>query len=196
MKRITQLAIVSSALLSVPVLAQQSGDDRSFEGAARDAWLLGKVEMAFTLNEHLNPFAIDTDVESGIVTLRGTVESDIDRDLAGEIAEGVEGVASVNNELIVDTETTTGANDEHTAQIEQADSNWFTDATLTASVKSRLLANGNVDALAIDVDTAGSVVTLSGRVSSEEEKDLAGQVAENTSDVDEVRNMLVVDQAN
>jgi osmotically-inducible protein OsmY len=37
------------------------------------------------------------------------------------------------------------------------------------------------------------VVTLSGRVSSSEEKELAEQIARSTGDVSDVRNQLVVD---
>jgi osmotically-inducible protein OsmY len=189
MKHMIKLAVISSALASVPALAQEPAGDKSFEGAAKDAWLVGKVEMAFTLNEHLNPFSIDTDSENGIVTLTGTVESDIDRDLAEEIAVGVEGVTKVNNELMVDMEKAAA----HDGQTHPP--NWFTDATLTASVKSRLIANGNVDALAIDVDTENAVVTLSGRVRTDEEKDLSAEIAQNTPNVGEVRNLLVVDEA-
>ena len=188
MKRLITLAVVSTALMSLPTLAQESGSSKSFEGAAKDAWLVGKVEMAFTLNEHLNPFVIDTDAENGVITLTGTVENDIDRDLAGAIAEGVEGVSKVNNELEVDMKKTS-------AQSKKARSpNWFTDATTTATVKSRLVANGSIDALAIDVDTEDAVVTLSGRVRSDAEKDLATQVTKNTAHVAEVRNLLVVDK--
>lgn len=185
MKRLITLAVVSSALMSLPA---QSVNSKTFEGAAKDAWLVGKIEMAFTLNEHLNPFVIDTDAESGIVTLTGTVESDIDRDLAGAIAEGVEGVSKVNNELEVDMKKASTQNRHSHSP------NWFTDATTTAAVKTRLLANGSIDALAIDVDTEDAVVTLSGRVRSDAEKDLATQVAKNSANVAEVRNLLVVDK--
>ncbi|HSG66247.1 MAG TPA: BON domain-containing protein [Gammaproteobacteria bacterium] len=188
MKRMLKLALISSALVSLPVLTQESGSEKSFEGAAKDAWLVGKVEMAFTLNEHLNPFSIDTDVDNGIVSLTGTVESDIDRDLAEEIAVGVEGVTKVDNALTVEKSVESDSRP-HSP-------NWFTDATTTANVKTRLIANENIDALAIDVDTENAIVTLSGRVRTDEEKDLSAKVAQNTPSVDEVRNLLVVDEGN
>ena len=185
MKRLFTLAVVSSALMGLPA---QPGNAKTFQGAARDAWLVGKIEMAYTLNEHLNPFVIDTDAENGVVTLSGTVESDIDRDLAGAIAEGVEGVTKVNNDLEIDSKMASSENDHPHSP------NWFTDATTTASVKTRLLANGSIDALAIDVDTQDAVVTLSGRVRSAAEKDLATQVTKGTANVAKVRNLLVVDK--
>ena len=45
---------------------------------------------------------------------------------------------------------------------------WLDDATTTAAVKSRLIANSNTKDLQIDVDTRDDVVTLSGRVATGE----------------------------
>ena len=60
-------------------------------------------------------------------------------------------------------------------------------------MKAKLIGNSNTRGLQIDVDTRGDVVTLSGRVASAEEKQLAGEIARNTGDVKTVRNELVVD---
>jgi hyperosmotically inducible protein len=177
------------ALLSAQALAGAPGD--SFEGAAKDAWLAGKVEMAFTLNQHLNPFEINTDVQEGVVNLTGTVDSGIDRDLAGEIARGIEGVVSVDNDIRVEAVSDQRA--ERSGAKQRNFPSWFDDATTTAAVKSKLIANANTKGLQIDVDTRDDVVTLSGRVGSEEQRALAEQLARNTSDVEDVRNQLVVD---
>jgi len=188
LKRITHTTLVgtAAALLSLSANAAET-----FEGGARDAWVTGKIETVFLLNEHLNPFTIDTDVENGIVKLTGTVESDIDRDLAETLAEGVDGVIEVDNDLMIDAEIMAKANDEPEA--ERSFGTWVDDATTTAAVKSKLVANQNVKGLEIDVDTRGDVVTLSGRVDSDEQKMLAAELARNTGDVRDVRNNLVVD---
>jgi osmotically-inducible protein OsmY len=60
-------------------------------------------------------------------------------------------------------------------------------------VKSRLIANENIEGLRIDVSTDRNVVTLNGHVSSAEQSDLAEEIASNTNDVAEVKNNLVVD---
>ena len=62
------------------------------EGAAKDAWIDGQLEAVYALNRHLSAFAIDTKVDQGIVQLTGSVQTDIDRDLAGELAKNVDGV--------------------------------------------------------------------------------------------------------
>lgn len=69
---------------------------------------------------------------------------------------------------------------------------WVDDTTTTAAVKSKLISNGNVAARNIDVTTRYDVVTLTGIVSSEQEKQLAAEIALNTADVSEVRNDLTV----
>jgi len=194
----THLAIAATALtlLGAQALAQSEVPSDGFKGAARDAWLTGKVEMAFALNSELNPFAIDTSIENGVARLTGMVESDIDRDLAGEVAKSIEGVTMVKNELKVDAMQHATSSRGRSASDEHRDfPTWFDDATTTAAVKSKLIANANTKGLQIDVDTAEDVVTLSGTVSSEEQRQLAEQLARNTGDVKAVRNHLVVDDS-
>ncbi len=66
------------------------------------------------------------------------------------------------------------------------------DATITATVKSKLLWSEHTDGLDINVDTMSGVVTLRGKVPSAEGKDLAGRYAANTSGVRKVNNDLSV----
>ncbi len=66
------------------------------------------------------------------------------------------------------------------------------DAKTTAQVKSRLVANENISAGNIDVDTANDVVWLSGQVRSDSERQLAELIARNTSGVHSVFNELEI----
>lgn len=183
-------ACVLSLLVALPGLAR-SEDESSWSGEARDAWLDGRIEAAFALNEHLDPFDIGTRVESGEVTLSGSVESQIDKDLAAEIARSVDGVEDVNNELTVEPETSKAK--------QRASGRSFADrvgdATTTARVKTALLANQSTSGLDIDVDTRGGVVALRGEVRSEQEGDLAERIAANTEGVKRVENQLEAAEA-
>jgi osmotically-inducible protein OsmY len=67
------------------------------------------------------------------------------------------------------------------------------DAATTAKVKAALLLSKNVSALDINVDTHDGVTTLTGKVPSPGNRDLAGQIAGDTSGVREVSNRLNVD---
>ncbi len=188
------------AAFSLPtVYAESTANETSIhqkaeniEASVHDAWLKGKLEATLLFNEDLNSFAIETEVRNGVATLSGVVESDIDRDLAGEIARSVEGVTEVDNRLMVDQskahERYASAENEEHRGFQQA----VKDATLTAKVKTKLLVNENTGGLAIDVDSNNGAVTLTGVVDSEEEKQLAAQIAKNTGGVKAVSDRLTV----
>lgn len=162
------------------------------EAAVKDAWLDGKLESAFLLNEQLNSFAIDTEVKDRVAYLSGHVESEIDKDLAGEIALSVDGITRVRNELTLDPAKVKA--DRNTDAYTERNSfrDTVMNATLTARVKSRLLLNDNTSGLKINVDSNNGDVTLSGKVASEAEKELAGAIADNTDGTATVHNRLIV----
>lgn len=66
------------------------------------------------------------------------------------------------------------------------------DSAITAAVKSKLLANSSTSGMDIHVETNHGVVTLSGTVSSDAEKELAERIARNTDGVTDVTNNLNV----
>jgi hyperosmotically inducible periplasmic protein len=72
----------------------------------------------------------------------------------------------------------------------------ITDASITAAVKTKLLADTKVGGLKIDVDTKDHVVTLTGPVSSAAERAEAVRLAKTTTGVKSVVNKLVVDPSN
>lgn len=178
-------AALSICLAGAPFAYAES--QSGYSGELNDAWLDGKVETAFALNRHLNPFRIDTEVENGTVYLDGSVESDVDRDLASQIAKSVDGVKGVENRLKV-AEMKESDMQRATNDLLQN----VTDATTTAVVKTKLLANGNTKGLQINVDTQDDVVTLTGIVESDEIRDLAEKLAQNTENVKSVENRLEV----
>ena len=66
------------------------------------------------------------------------------------------------------------------------------DTTITTRVKTAMLNDPNVGGLRIDVDTFKGVVTLSGRVKSQAEKDQAIALARTVSGVTEVKDAMQV----
>jgi osmotically-inducible protein OsmY len=72
----------------------------------------------------------------------------------------------------------------------------ITDASITAAVKTKLLADTKVGGLKIDVDTKDHVVTLTGPVNSAAERAEAVRLAKTTTGVKSVVNKLVVDPSN
>ena len=74
------------------------------------------------------------------------------------------------------------------AHAEQA----LSDGSLTAKIKAKMALDDTVKALAIDVDSNGSVVTLTGAVHSEAERAKAVALARETAGVTSVNDKLVV----
>lgn len=66
------------------------------------------------------------------------------------------------------------------------------DATITAKVKSQLLADPNVSGLQVNVQTFKGQVQLSGYVNSSDERARAEQVARQVAGVKNVSNDLIV----
>lgn len=189
-RTLINLLIVGAACLFFAgngVFAADTSSGKSDHGFS-DEWIKTKLVTAYTLNEHLNPFELDVDVDGGVVRLTGQVENGIDRDLAGEIARGLDGVSKVENQIQIKGENTNRKEPSHFYQTVK-------DATLTARVKSNLLWNQHTDGLKIDVDSSEGMVTLKGNVRSDAEKELAVQIAENTRGVRIVKDKLTVNPA-
>lgn len=69
---------------------------------------------------------------------------------------------------------------------------FVTDAAITASIKTKLAASDDVSALSIDVDTTDGLVTLSGKVDSQEEVKRAVEIASQVKGVKQVISTLQV----
>ena len=174
----------------VPAGATPDGGEceQSLALATNDQWLEMRLETAYLFNPHLNNLSIGTEVKNGNVMLSGTVRSEIDRDLAEEIARSLDGVKSVGNALDVREDT-------EQPGLAESDTDFLQkvkDATTTAQVKTRLIGNGNIIAGEIDVDTQNNVVRLSGEVGSDTERQLAEFIAKNTAGVQSVSNELEI----
>lgn len=67
------------------------------------------------------------------------------------------------------------------------------DSTVTAKVKTKLVTDTQTSAIKIGVETSGGVVTLSGTVPNDTEKNKAEELARNTDGVKRVVNKISVD---
>jgi len=66
-----------------------------------DSVITTKIKSLLASDEFLKSFQISVETRKGIVELSGFVNTQKDKDKAGQIARGVEGVKSVKNALIV-----------------------------------------------------------------------------------------------
>jgi len=154
-------------LLGMSVRANET-DDR-IESSAK---------KSYVFKTYLKDDAIKTESKSGAVTLTGTVAEASHRSLAQDTVEGLPGVKSVDNQLIVKVESPP----EHS------------DAWIGMKVRSALLFHRDVGFTRTDVNVKDGIVTLSGEASSEAQKELTTEYARDIDNVKEVRNVMTVAQ--
>jgi hyperosmotically inducible protein len=147
-----------------------------------------QIWTTYALSPYLRANDLAVAVHEGKATLSGKVGEDVDKDLAKQIALGVDGIKTVDNKIEVVPN--------YTAQMKSADRAYgerVEDASITAAVKSKLLASRYADGLTANVDTMRGRVKLTGFAGTAESKAAAGSLAMNTHGVHAVSNQLVVD---
>lgn len=184
-KQLTRaLAIIGLVipLVSSPAIAAQpaSGSSLTYPGMLStvdrsDSAI--KDDVKRTLEKYKD---VHIKVDKRVVTLSGEVHSDAQRHAAIEETRSIPGVHSVQDQIQI------------TSTASQSAGEYLDDATITASVKSKILAEKGLSTLKISVDTDNGVVTLTGSADSKSHVDLAGQVAQSVKGVKRVNNKLLV----
>ena len=151
-----------------------------------DAWLSVKVKSVLLFHRNVNATATDVFVKDGIVSLRGEASSVAQKELTAEYAKDVEGIKDVKNELTI---AKTPAKPVETMG-EKID-----DASITAQVKSSLLAHRSTSAIKTKVQTTDGVVTISGVAKNEAEKSLVTKLAADIKGVSSVINNMTIEIA-
>lgn len=140
--------------------------------------ITASVKTVLALNRHLNNMQIDVSASDGVVTLSGAVGTEIQKQLAGEVARTIKGVERVQNDLVISRTLILAPDMPERTLGEKLD-----DLTIVASVKTALLLNQNIRANKIEVSSNRGVVVLSGIVESPAEAELARKIAEDIDGV-------------
>jgi len=187
------LSMIVATSLTTAAYAGDMDTDNKWEKGAKDAWIDGKAEATLLFNGNLDSFDINTDVKNGNVVLTGKVENSVDKKLAEELVANIDGVTSVDNKLTVvaDSNMHSDMSDDMEEGVEEGTSE-LTDAKIATVIKTRLLMDTDISGFDIDVDVENGVVTLTGEVDSDAERDLAVEIAKNASDVKDVESDLRV----
>jgi len=181
-KMILASAIALSALaIGAPVIADTTSANITEARQETQIW------TTYALSPYLRANDLKVSVKNGKATLTGTVEEDVNKDLAKQIALGVSGIKTVDNQILVKSDYTPPKRASERGYGEIID-----DATITAVVKSKLLWSKHTDGMITDIDTKSGTVTLRGTADSAQARDLAGRLAMNTDGVVAVDNQLVV----
>lgn len=155
-----------------------------------DARQEAQIWTTYALSPYLRANDLKVSVHEGKATLTGNVEEDVNKDLAKQIALGVEGVKTVDNQILVQSDYKAPAQSSARSYGEAMD-----DASITAAVRSKLLWSKYTSAMTTGVSTKAGKVTLKGAADSTAARDFARSLALNTPGVRSVDNQLTVDGA-
>ena len=146
-----------------------------------------QIWTSYALNPYLRVNNLQASVKDGKATLTGKVQEGLSKELANEIALGVDGIKEVDNQIMVVADL----NDEDPKPVGSYGEG-IDDATITATVKSKLMWSKHTSGLKTTVVTKSGRVSLTGSADSNAAKEMAGNLAMNTRGVVSVNNSLTV----
>lgn len=153
---------------------------RDVKAEVTDSWLTAKTKIALYSDERVKGRQISVETIRRTVRLRGKVDSDEARTAAASIAESIEHVKAVKNDLEV-------------VAIEDRKATDFSDQAITSQVEARF--SKATQLTEIDVRTDGGLVTLTGAAPSIGASARASELARGVPGVRAVRNELTYDSA-
>ena len=134
--------------------------------AQSDPGITVSVKTELMADELVKVRNFNVDTRDGVVTLTGTVQSGEEEAKALEIARNTKGVSAVVDNIVISSSGEPGSTPTTGLPGTPATEAITDDAAIAARVKSTLLADPDVGALRIDVDTREQIVTLTGTVNS------------------------------
>lgn len=185
-------AVVASALIAAPLAvrgAENTMDQMkdkaksATEGAktvVSDSWITSKTKIALFADERVKGTQVSVDTQKGVVHLRGKVDSDEAKTAAAEVAQNVEGVQSVKNDLQVVAPAARKAVN-------------ASDKDIAKAVETRM--HRDTQLKSVDVRSDAGVVTLTGEVPTIVASARASEMARGVAGVKSVKNELTVRQA-
>jgi osmotically-inducible protein OsmY len=185
---------------------ERTSDDRGRPAsklAMRHSELASTIKVVLDSDDQLRDadLSITADARKNEATLRGTVETEALRSKATELAKSAQPGLTVNDNIevkpreIARTEYTEDLANQEWNKVKRAGDrvgNTIDDAWLHGKILAKFAGNPDTPARNINVDVVQGVVTLSGKVSSAEEKSEAEKLAINTEGVKRVENRLEI----
>lgn len=150
-----------------------------------DSWISMKVKTTLLFHRNVRAGATDVYVKDGVVSLRGVAKNEAQRELTSEYARDVEGVKDVKNEMTLATPA---------EKAEPSASQKIDDASITAQVRSSLLAHRSTSAIKTKVATSDGEVTVGGMAKNAAEKSLVTKLVNDIEGVTGVVNNMTVER--
>ncbi len=170
MRRISML-MLGAALFGFGTTRMARGDEMPGRASAMEET---QIQTRFQSDADLRNNSIQATVDNGVVTLKGVVDTAAEKSKAARLAM-VKGVTQVDNQLKVGSDSTKAA---------------VTDSTITARLKTEMLAEEPLRA--VHVETNNAVVSLTGTVPTATARDRAIDLARSMSGVSRVADNLKI----
>jgi hyperosmotically inducible protein len=190
-QKLVPIAAALSLLLGTAPLAHaaDSTDDKpasssSVGTAISDTTITAKVKATLMDDSRLKQSDISVNTVNGVVTLSGSAPTSEGKSAAEDIAKHVDGVKDVDDQITTPSLGSQISKDAKKAvkKTEQVSS----DSWITTKVKSALLADSLTKGFKISVSTTHHIVSLSGKVDTQEAADKAMLIARQVKGVEDV----------
>ena len=158
-------AAIVAVILSTSISAYASDMDDQIESSFKKSF----VFKTYLKDEHIKIASKD-----GVVTLSGEVFDDAHKPMAGNTAEAITGVKSVDNKIVIRED-----------RLPENSDTW-----IRMKVQTALVFHSNVSASKTEVTVKNGVVTLKGEASSSAKKELTTQYAKEVEGVKSVINNM------
>jgi osmotically-inducible protein OsmY len=158
-------AAIVAVILSMSISAYASDMDDQIESSFKKSF----VYKTYLKDEH-----IKISSKEGVVTLSGEVFDDAHKPMAGNTAEAITGVKSVDNKIVIRED-----------RLPENSDTW-----IRMKVQTALVFHSNVSASKTEVTVKNGVVTLKGEASSSAKKELTTQYAKEVEGVKSVINNM------
>lgn len=149
-----------------------------------DAKISRNVKLNLLFHRNVSYSRTTVEVKDGVVTLKGEATSMAQKELASEYAKDIDGVKSVVNEMTIA---------QTPVQAVQSAGEAIDDASVTAQVKTALLAHRSTRSTKTMVKTVDGVVTLTGIAKNAAEKSLVTKLVADIRGVNSVKNQMTVE---
>ena len=179
MKKGTSVVWLGAAMVIAAALAPWAWA-ASVGSTVSDSWITAKTKLSLAADGRVKGRQVEVDTKNGRVILSGKVDTAESKAAAGEIAEGIDDVKGVKNDLqVVDPSRREAVDDK--------------DEVVTERVQKRFSKDSALREADIDVTTNAGVVSLTGEVPSLITSSKASWEAWKTSGVKSVKNRLAIE---
>jgi len=180
--------LVAGLSIGIPAIAADDtsapvAHSDSVGAAISDTDITAKVKLKLAGVRDLKRSHISVTTTNGVVTLDGKASSGHAKSVAETLAASVEGVKSVDNELVTHSNSKAAADTKSAGSTVKHE---VTDSWITTKVKSELLADSITKGFDVNVVTTHGVVVLSGKLANHDAIDHVKDIVEKVDGVKSV----------